>query len=76
MKNIRLLKRIFGILFGAVGISSLLSACHKERDCRCTYSSDGDTYVVTVTTKEPCWELDKEVAYGSRVMYTIKCDKD
>jgi len=76
MKNARLLKRTFGILLGAVGLTTFMSACHKERDCKCSQTQGGETYTAIVSTKEQCWELDKELEYDNEVIYTIECEKD
>lgn len=37
MKSIKNLKKLFGILFGALGLGSMFSSCSKEVTCVCSY---------------------------------------
>ncbi|MCO4814688.1 MAG: hypothetical protein KC454_08245 [Flavobacteriales bacterium] len=86
MKKTRILKRSFALLFGAIGLTSLFSSCHKERTCDCTQSYTysyigGASYTnsidITKKTEEKCWELNEttEYSYGNATYsQSIACD--
>ncbi|MBN1187889.1 MAG: hypothetical protein JXB49_36785 [Bacteroidales bacterium] len=57
MKRFKHLRKALAILLGVFGLSTLLSSCFKEKDCKCTYSYDGYTQEMIVTTKSKCEDL-------------------
>ncbi len=73
MKNFRNLFKLAGILLGLCGFAFMSSSCSKEKDCKCTYTEDGETYeVFTVTTSDKCEDL--EVEYSGLFSYGEKND--
>ena len=87
MKKLRILKRSMALLFGALGLTTVFSSCHKERTCNCTQTNSytyigGSSYSysqqVTKKTEQKCWELNEttEQSYGgSTYTQSITCNK-
>jgi hypothetical protein len=72
MKNFRNLFKLAGIVLGLFGFALMSSSCSKEKDCKCTYTEDGETYeLYTITTSDKCEDL--EFSYDDETYENIKC---
>ena len=62
MKKFKHLRKLLAVLVGLFGLSSILSSCAKEKDCKCsvTYTYNGITMTVetaVIKTKTKCEDL-------------------
>lgn len=86
MKKIRIFKRSFGLLLGAVGVTTLFTRCHKERSCSCKQSTTatyigGQSYTysqqIIKKTEQKCWELNETTEFsngGETYSQSVTCD--
>ncbi len=89
MNTKRTLRKTGNILLGALGLSSLLVGCNKEKDCDCTltatysYTYYGQTFEqeleteIEMTTKGSCEDAEFEAAgdYEDLDDFEVDCEE-